>query len=197
MRAFAWFIPAYQVPAPKLAVAARLAPDIQRSTFDTLAALTIDPTVSVGPASAVSQALPEHEAGHETRAFMVSDSPFALELVFEPLRMLHLTLLAFYREAGQLRQIEKLMRQTSERPVSNIVHRHYGDGALVAALDALVYFALGHRVGVQWGKERRSIENSFRSVNIVGEPPLDPRLFEVGRDAFIHLMNRLREDARD
>ena len=128
------------------------------------------------------------------RCFRVVDAPPLLEVMFEPFQMLRTMIVSLYEEARQVRGIDVSARETTgvrADAQSGVVHRPYGDGALAATLDALVYFALGLRVGIEWGADRVSIESAFRCFNVVGQPPLQAAHFEVARLLCLELMKEL------
>jgi len=175
VRVLGYLIPEYRCSAEKLAIARRVDPLISTQTLQKLAATRLDPEMSVGGPSFVREAMPQLAELGPVRVLKVVDDPAMVELIFEPFQMLRTTLVALYTEARKWRSIDRAAAKTSGEMGSNRVHRPYGDGALVATLDALVYFALGFRVGVQWGIDQVSVETGFRCFNVVGQPPLSPR----------------------
>jgi hypothetical protein len=85
----------------------------------------------------------------------------------------------------------KMLRDTSDSQETIVTQRPYADGPLIATLDALVYFALGFKVKIEWGTDHQSIEVAFRCVNIVGPPPLSAMHFDAARTAFDSLVQDL------
>lgn len=188
---FAFVVPNFRVPAAAISMAALLAPELRASTLASIADIRLNPTISVSPAGASIGKLPLTTGGNPLRILVVEDSPPAIEVAFEPFRMLHLALLGMYDEARKLRELDLRARETSDSDTSIIFHKHLGDGAMIAALDALIYFAFGFRIGLQWGEQRGSIETNFRYASIVGQPPLRPELFDSAKASFSALMQSI------
>jgi hypothetical protein len=191
VRVLAYFARDYQCSREKLTLASCVDPAIQARTLEKLAKVRLNPTISAGGPSAARKLMPQLAHRESMRILKIVDAPPLLELIFEPFQMLRTTIVSLYSEAARISALDKAAGETSDSPRSMFVHRPYGDGALVATLDALIYFALGLRVGIEWGTDCVSIENGFRCVNIVGQPPLQATHFEVARSVFRKLMKEL------
>jgi len=191
IRVLAYLIRNYRCSREKLALAQRVDPAIQRRTLENLAHVRLNPTISSGGPSVVRKQMPQLADREPMRVLRVVDAPPVLELIFEPFQMLRSTIVSLYTEAAKVSALDKAAGKTSDNPRSIVVHRPYGDGALLATLDALIYFALGLRVGIEWGTDHVSVERGFQCFNIVGQPPLQATHFEIARSAFRKLMKEL------
>ncbi len=157
VRVLGYFSAEYRCSREKLALAKCLDPAIKPQTLEKLAEARLNPTISAGGPSAARKLVPHLATKGPLRVFKVVEAPPMLELMFEPFQMLRTTVVSLYTQAAKLRAIDKAASKTSDKPRSIIFHRPYGDGALVATLDALIYFALGFRVGIDWGVDRVSV----------------------------------------
>jgi hypothetical protein len=193
LRVLAYLARSYRCSREKLSLAHSLDPSIQAGTIDVLAAAKANPTIKAGGPPVVSRLMPHLATRGPMRCFLVVDQPAMVELLFEPFKMLRTTIVSLYGEARTVRATEAsaLLRTGGDARKSNVRHRHYSDGPLAASLDALVYVALGLNVGVDWGNGRQAIDIGFRCVNVQGEPPLKPELFDLARTSFQHMMSEL------
>lgn len=192
IRVFSYFFQDYHCSREKLALARHVDPMIQSATIDALGGLRLRPTMNAGGPSVARRVMPKLGDAPPMRVLSITDDPPSLEVAFEPLQMLRTTLVSLFTEASEVRNLQtRVKAATGGHP--KIVHRPYGDGPLLATLDALVYFALGLEVGIQSGAEQASIEHGFRSVNIVGQLPFQSVHFDMARaQAPPHKMGPIR-----
>lgn len=191
LRVFAYLVPVYRCSKEKLALAKRIDPSIQERTLKTLADRRLNPTISAGGPAAARKLMPQLINREPTRILKVIDEPPMPDLMFEPFQMLRTTIVSLYTEAAKVRALDEKYAETTENLRSLFVHRPYGDGALFSTLDAFIYFALGMRVGIEWGTGRVSVEPAFRCCNIVGQPPIQVELFEVAKSTARNIMAEL------
>jgi hypothetical protein len=191
VRVLGYFSTEYRCSREKLALAKRLDPAIKRRTLEKLAKARLNPTISAGGPSVARKLMPQLADRGPMRILKVVDAPPMLELMFDPFQVFRTTIVSLYTEAAKIRAIDKKAAETSGSLHSSVFHRPYGDGALVATLDALIYFALGFRVGIDWGVDRVSFEPGFRCFNVVGQPPFQSAHFQTARSFFREHMMEL------
>lgn len=178
LKTFQYVIPTFYCSSHKIALAARV-DKIDEDTIRTLESIRFKPNIAVGPASILEKIVPEF-LGNGFRVLVIEDEPHVIELVYEPLQMLRRLLVDLWAPAKGLFDLCKTsLETTGGQP--QIVHKHYADGAFASTLEALIYYALGFEVGVQWANDKYAVNLGYKCVDLIGSPPFDPRLIEISR----------------
>jgi hypothetical protein len=175
-----WLIRSFRVPESKVQLAALLDRKITPQTCTTLMEARFAPDIDQGPPGAIELLFPSLAAHRNERFFVVKDSPHVIELVQNPLRCLLNLINRAWPTATEMRAIrEKSVRESGAAPT--IFHQPYTDGPLFALIEAVAFYVQGLEIGPNALTEADGINRGYRSSEVIGRPPLDPRLFDIAQ----------------
>ncbi len=152
---------------------------------------TFDPKISVGDPNMAARYIPEG-APDRMRILIIEDKAYVIELFFHAVQMVGSLLYVIWGETKKLYDMVGLVARGSEHKPS-IFHQHYADSAFAATLDALFYYVLGFAVGVKWEDGDGNVDIGYRCVNILGSPPLDPKMIEVALASYQNMMMEIKK----
>src|SRR5262249_45420207 len=84
-----------------------------------------------------------------------------------------------WEAAANLREINQKARETGRGP--KVFHQPYADGPLHALVEAAAYYVQGMAIGPNAWKPKSAINRGYRSIQVVGQPPFETRLFEMAQ----------------
>jgi len=175
-----WLIQSFRAPPSKVRLAALLDRHIAPQTCAALLEARFMPNVDQGPAGVIGLLFPPLAHHAHERFFVVKDSPHVIELVQTPLRCLVALIGQAWPTATRMRQLrEQSLRESGTAPT--IVHQPYVDGPLFSLIEALAFHAQGLAIGPDAVLTAPAIERGYRSVQVVGRPPIEPRLLAVAQ----------------
>ncbi|MFC5453703.1 hypothetical protein [Prosthecobacter fluviatilis] len=184
-----YFIKTYQCPREQLCLAKQIDPNITPEVAEKIAEMRFKPDVSVGGADYVAIAIP-WVPQKNVRALVIHDHPAMIELIYEPIQMLHNAALGSWEQASRYYDLLGDRRDSETNELQDF-HRHYGDGAFRATLDALAYYCFGFRIGLRLSEGRADLDMAFRAVNIIGTPPFPKPLIKIGKELYDKLSAEL------
>jgi len=179
LKGFEWLIQRFRVPASKIRLASYLDPEIAPDTCAALSDARFRPDIKKGPAGAIAVLYPALAAHRDERFFVVKDAPHVIELVQNPIRCFTGILLQVWPQATELRAIRHDAAKTGGAPT--IYHQPYTDGPLFALIEALAFYVNGLQIGPNAMQAPAAVNRGYRSVEVVGRPPLDPQMFDVAQ----------------
>ncbi|WP_263351352.1 hypothetical protein [Acidicapsa acidisoli] len=177
-----WLIPTYRVPEAKIRISALQAPEIKESTLQTLRDLRWRANISMGAAGTITQIAPGLSQFSDKRFFVVEDEPHVIEVIQNPIRCILDLISRFWPTASKMRKLIDETKDGSEGPV--IFHQPYTDGSMAALVEALVFYAHRLELGPRYSEvANNAINRGYRSVEVVGHPPIDAKFIEIGQES--------------
>lgn len=175
-----WLIRSYRVPASKVRLAALVDREITPETRTELSEARFSPDVDKGPPGTITMLFPALADHSGERFLVIKDSPHVIELIQNPIRCLMDLINRAWSTATRMRAVrEKSVRESGGAPT--IFHQPYSDGPLFALIEALSFYVQGLAIGPNALPEKGGVNRGYRSFEVVGRPPVDPRLFDVAQ----------------
>jgi hypothetical protein len=184
-----WMIESYSPPAPKIRLARLIDPSITDQTEHILLDTRFRPTVRAGAPDVLAVVAPSLVGTQPQRFFLLEADPHVIELVQNPLRCLIDMMSRTMPTAEECAQIVQSAKQTGNPPT--IFHQPYSDGPLVALVEAMFFYVHGLTLGPVGAEVSTAVNMGFRSVEVIGRPPIDPKLFEVAQASSESLFENL------
>ncbi len=176
LKCLAWLVPTFRVPESKIHMATLIDPKVKNSTVQILRNVRFNPTISRGAAGMI-----EHL--HGKRLLLVQDEPHIIELVQNPIRCMLDLINRFWPMASNIREMIVKARERDGSTGPPVFHQPYTDGSLAALIDAVLFYVHGLDLGPRYSQTSQGgINRGFRSFEVVGHPPVDPRLFETAQE---------------
>jgi hypothetical protein len=175
-----FLVRSYRVPGSKVRLASLLDSRISPETSALLESARLSPTIDVGEAGTIGEFFPPLAAHANERFFVVTDQPHVIELVAKPLECLKDLLNRGWQAAAKWQGTRDKEKATGDGPT--IVHQPYTDGPLRALIEAAAFSVQGMATGPNALAPKTGINRGYRSIEVVGQPPFDPRLFEVAQE---------------
>jgi hypothetical protein len=176
-----WLIRSYRVPPMHVRLAALLDRDIAPETCTMLLESRFKPRIDAGPAGVIGMMFPPLSHHENDRFFVIEDEPHVIELVQNPVRCVLNMLSRAWPTAARSRALrEESKRESGEAPT--IFHQPYADGPLFALIEALVFYSNGLAIGPNAIPATHGVNRGYRSVEVVGRPPIEPELLAVAQE---------------
>ena len=185
----AFLVRSFRVPASKVRIASLLDSRISPETSARLEKARLDPTIKKGEAGTIEKLFPSLAEHANERFFVVMDQPHVLELAAKPVQCLNDLLNRGWLTAAKLRGIKQKAKETGDGPM--IFHQPYADGPLHALIEASAFYVQDMAIGPNALPPPRGINRGYRSIEVTGQPPFDPRLFEVAQEMTRHMFSSL------
>lgn len=168
-----WLIAGYSVPPAKVRLAMALDPAIREET----ASKILDTKFRMRVDLAFPGTLDEHPAD---RCFIVSGDEYMIELVQNPLNCLRDMVAAALETVKPIvKMCDEARAETGGSP--EVFHQPYADGPLLALVEALTFYVFGLAIGPNVSSGR-GVNRGYRSVEVIGRPPIDPRMLSVAQE---------------
>lgn len=164
IQCFQWLIASYRVPLTKLKLAKLIDSSIKDETVEALIGSKFKPNIII-------------KQINNDRSLIIEDEPHIIELIQNPINCM-LDLL--YRAWETPEEISKLKEKLYENTggIPNVFHQPYTDGPLPAIIEAIVFYIHGLEIGPHCSP---GINQGYRSVEVVGQPPFNPDLFDMAQ----------------
>ena len=181
IKCFAWLISAYRVPESKIHMATLMDPRIQNPTVEILRNVKFRPNISLGAAGSIHRLAPALSHLNDQRFLLIEDEPHIIETIQNPIRCLLDLISRFWPTATKMREMIDRTSDGSKGPT--VFHQPYTDGSLAALVEALVFYVHGLDLGPRFSAStHEGINRGFRSVEVVGHPPIDSRLIDIAQE---------------
>jgi hypothetical protein len=175
-----WLIASYRPPETKIKIAKLIDPAIKNETLQTLLDVRFRPNISAGPAGAIGHVAPGLRHLSHQRVFLIEDQPHVIEFLQNPLRCIIDMMSRAWPTAENSLKIKTEALHTGEAPT--IFHQPYTDGPLFALVEAVIFYVHTLHLGTIGSEKKSGLNLSYRSVEVVGRPPIDPRLLDAAQE---------------
>lgn len=191
-RCLEWLMAAYLPPASKIRMARQLDPAIKDETADILMKTRFLPhSISAGGPELLARLAPTLVGSEPQRFFVINADSRVIELIQNPIRCLQDLIIRAMPNAESLGAMaRKTKQETGGAPT--IFHQPYTDGPLPALIEAMCFYVHGLTLGPIGAETRSGIYNGFRSVDVVGKPPVNQVQFEVARSSCKVMFDMIR-----
>jgi len=172
---------AFHCAQPKLVLAKCLDTKIRTETQDQLMNADFRPDIR--------QCL-SHTGDEDYLNYKIKDSPHKVAIAIGPLLMVNQLLVEVWWEAQKWNEMDR--QSKAPDGTSRVVHMPRTFSSLVATLDALVYFSLGFKVGIQWNAlgNKTTVDMGYYCVNMIGQPPFSTQDVMSSRELYKILVGK-------